>query len=165
MTRITGRGLSRPRVVGVEGLEPPTVGLEIRCSILLSYTPTLRQYDSDAAGAKSNCATAEIGKWKFENRICPGPAGAGRGPLRSSIRQACLSPVYYLQSTAFCILPTAQLFRFPWPRRERRYRQSLRQAPLGQLGRHAPPAPTPPVPWLFGRVPAASRRGASRARQ
>ena len=26
-------------VAGVEGLEPPTLGLEIRCSILLSYTP------------------------------------------------------------------------------------------------------------------------------
>ena len=26
-------------VAGVEGLEPPTHGLEIRCSILLSYTP------------------------------------------------------------------------------------------------------------------------------
>jgi hypothetical protein len=28
-------------MAGVEGLEPPTLGLEIRCSILLSYTPTL----------------------------------------------------------------------------------------------------------------------------
>ena len=27
------------KVAGVEGLEPPTLGLEIRCSILLSYTP------------------------------------------------------------------------------------------------------------------------------
>ena len=26
-------------VAGVEGLEPPTHGLEIRCSIRLSYTP------------------------------------------------------------------------------------------------------------------------------
>ena len=26
-------------MAGVEGLEPPTHGLEIRCSILLSYTP------------------------------------------------------------------------------------------------------------------------------
>ena len=26
-------------MAGVEGLEPPTLGLEIRCSILLSYTP------------------------------------------------------------------------------------------------------------------------------
>ena len=26
-------------VAGVEGLEPPTHGLEIRCSIHLSYTP------------------------------------------------------------------------------------------------------------------------------
>ena len=27
-------------VAGVEGLEPPTHGLEIRCSIHLSYTPS-----------------------------------------------------------------------------------------------------------------------------
>ena len=27
------------RMAGVEGLEPPTHGLEIRCSIRLSYTP------------------------------------------------------------------------------------------------------------------------------
>ncbi len=26
-------------LAGVEGLEPPTLGLEIRCSIHLSYTP------------------------------------------------------------------------------------------------------------------------------
>ena len=26
-------------MAGVEGLEPPTLGLEIRCSIRLSYTP------------------------------------------------------------------------------------------------------------------------------
>ena len=36
-------------MVGVEGLEPPTLGLEIRCSIQLSYTPTqtitIIQYD------------------------------------------------------------------------------------------------------------------------
>jgi hypothetical protein len=39
-------------VVGVEGLEPPTLGLEIRCSIQLSYTPTqtitIIQYDNFA---------------------------------------------------------------------------------------------------------------------
>ena len=29
-------------VAGVEGLEPPTHGLEIRCSIHLSYTPVAR---------------------------------------------------------------------------------------------------------------------------
>src|SRR5690242_11313112 len=29
------------RMAGVEGLEPPTLGLEIRCSILLSYTPSI----------------------------------------------------------------------------------------------------------------------------
>ena len=29
-------------MAGVEGLEPPTLGLEIRCSILLSYTPERR---------------------------------------------------------------------------------------------------------------------------
>ena len=28
-------------MAGVEGLEPPTLGLEIRCSIRLSYTPAL----------------------------------------------------------------------------------------------------------------------------
>ena len=28
------------KMAGVEGLEPPTLGLEIRCSIRLSYTPT-----------------------------------------------------------------------------------------------------------------------------
>ena len=31
-------------VVGVEGLEPTTLGLEIRCSIQLSYTPTLTYF-------------------------------------------------------------------------------------------------------------------------
>lgn len=30
---------SLKRMAGVEGLEPPTLGLEIRCSIRLSYTP------------------------------------------------------------------------------------------------------------------------------
>jgi hypothetical protein len=30
---------SLKRLAGVEGLEPPTLGLEIRCSIRLSYTP------------------------------------------------------------------------------------------------------------------------------
>ena len=29
------------RMAGVEGLEPPTLGLEIRCSIRLSYTPSI----------------------------------------------------------------------------------------------------------------------------
>jgi hypothetical protein len=29
------------RLAGVEGLEPPTLGLEIRCSIRLSYTPSI----------------------------------------------------------------------------------------------------------------------------
>jgi hypothetical protein len=29
----------RKKLAGVEGLEPPTLGLEIRCSIRLSYTP------------------------------------------------------------------------------------------------------------------------------
>ena len=28
-------------MAGVEGLEPPTLGLEIRCSIRLSYTPAM----------------------------------------------------------------------------------------------------------------------------
>jgi hypothetical protein len=31
-------------VAGVEGLEPPTLGLEIRCSIRLSYTPAINQH-------------------------------------------------------------------------------------------------------------------------
>ena len=31
-------------MAGVEGLEPPTHGLEIRCSILLSYTPKFLIY-------------------------------------------------------------------------------------------------------------------------
>jgi hypothetical protein len=34
-------------VAGVEGLEPPTLGLEIRCSILLSYTPTIGESRRD----------------------------------------------------------------------------------------------------------------------
>ena len=29
------------KLAGVEGLEPPTLGLEIRCSIRLSYTPVI----------------------------------------------------------------------------------------------------------------------------
>jgi hypothetical protein len=29
------------KLAGVEGLEPPTLGLEIQCSIQLSYTPEL----------------------------------------------------------------------------------------------------------------------------
>ncbi len=29
----------KKKLAGVEGLEPPTLGLEIRCSIRLSYTP------------------------------------------------------------------------------------------------------------------------------
>ena len=32
-------------LAGVEGLEPPTLGLEIRCSILLSYTPASNQHN------------------------------------------------------------------------------------------------------------------------
>ncbi len=32
-------------MAGVEGLEPPTLGLEIRCSILLSYTPSITYAD------------------------------------------------------------------------------------------------------------------------
>ncbi len=35
------RTLQYFRVAGVEGLEPPTLGLEIRCSIRLSYTPKM----------------------------------------------------------------------------------------------------------------------------
>ncbi len=31
-------------LAGVEGLEPPTLGLEIRCSIRLSYTPALTNW-------------------------------------------------------------------------------------------------------------------------
>ncbi len=39
--RQTPFGVSRPSImVGQEGLEPPTTGLEIRCSIQLSYCPT-----------------------------------------------------------------------------------------------------------------------------
>ena len=35
-----GQGQIIENMAGVEGLEPPTLGLEIRCSIQLSYTPT-----------------------------------------------------------------------------------------------------------------------------
>jgi hypothetical protein len=35
-------------MAGVEGLEPPTLGLEIRCSIRLSYTP-VRTYMTRAS--------------------------------------------------------------------------------------------------------------------
>gem|GEM_PF-3723155 len=41
---------SREKLVGVEGFEPPTVGLEIRCSILLSYTPFVVIADDRAFG-------------------------------------------------------------------------------------------------------------------
>ncbi len=41
-------------MAGVEGLEPPTLGLEIRCSIHLSYTPELLWHNSGARGSKSN---------------------------------------------------------------------------------------------------------------
>ena len=34
------RWFSSLKLVGQEGLEPPTTGLEIRCSIQLSYCPT-----------------------------------------------------------------------------------------------------------------------------
>ena len=34
------RWFSSLQLVGQEGLEPPTTGLEIRCSIQLSYCPT-----------------------------------------------------------------------------------------------------------------------------
>ena len=44
-------------MAGVEGLEPTTLGLEIRCSIHLSYTPALREHDSGAFGGKSNAPT------------------------------------------------------------------------------------------------------------
>ena len=37
-------------MAGVEGLEPPTLGLEIRCSILLSYTPKAATTSYHAAG-------------------------------------------------------------------------------------------------------------------
>jgi hypothetical protein len=36
--RTAGQG-QQVTLAGVEGLEPPTLGLEIRCSIRLSYTP------------------------------------------------------------------------------------------------------------------------------
>jgi hypothetical protein len=45
-------------MVGVEGFEPPAVGLEIRCSIQLSYTPALAQHDSHAPIGKSNAVFA-----------------------------------------------------------------------------------------------------------
>jgi hypothetical protein len=45
-------------MVGVEGLEPPAVGLEIRCSIQLSYTPASFGHDSGALGRKSNATSA-----------------------------------------------------------------------------------------------------------
>jgi hypothetical protein len=35
-------------LAGVEGLEPPTLGLEIRCSIHLSYTPVARPLPNDS---------------------------------------------------------------------------------------------------------------------
>ena len=42
------------KLAGVEGLEPPTLGLEIRCSIRLSYTP------EGAANAGHVCKTGDI---------------------------------------------------------------------------------------------------------
>ena len=43
------------RLAGVEGLEPPTLGLEIRCSIRLSYTPARIMAMIAAAHASVNC--------------------------------------------------------------------------------------------------------------
>ena len=41
-------------MAGVEGLEPPTLGLEIRCSIRLSYTParSKKYYHTLCAGGR-----------------------------------------------------------------------------------------------------------------
>ena len=44
-------------MAGVEGLEPPNLGLEIRCSILLSYTPEVLFDDSGRTLEQSNLRT------------------------------------------------------------------------------------------------------------
>ena len=36
-----GERLAEERLVGAAGIEPATLGLEIRCSIRLSYAPTM----------------------------------------------------------------------------------------------------------------------------
>jgi hypothetical protein len=43
-------------MAGVEGLEPPTLGLEIRCSILLSYTPSFT-YERQFPECSGNCSS------------------------------------------------------------------------------------------------------------
>jgi hypothetical protein len=58
-------------VVGVAGLEPATLGLEIRCSIQLSYTPqSLEFMIATRAGASQidSKQKLETGNWKLENR-------------------------------------------------------------------------------------------------
>ena len=49
-------------MAGVEGLEPPTLGLEIRCSIRLSYTP---------ASGQHHTKNRRFARLKFERRPLP----------------------------------------------------------------------------------------------
>ncbi len=69
-------------LAGVGRLELPTLGLEIRCSVLLSYTPKLYGHDSDRRGGKSNMWRLKkdwaLGRFK-PGRVTKIPPGWRRG--------------------------------------------------------------------------------------
>jgi hypothetical protein len=58
----------------VEGLEPPTLGLEIRCSIHLSYTPTIlsKYYHTVMCRKHGNASWGGVGE-----AVVDGEGGAG----------------------------------------------------------------------------------------
>ncbi len=67
-------------VAGVEGLEPPTLGLEIRCSIQLSYTPE-RTYTTQVFSAS---VVAPVSIW-----VSPSDAAYSTGfPKLTSLETA-----------------------------------------------------------------------------
>ena len=50
-------------VVGAAGIEPATVGLEIRCSIRLSYAPLEKIYHTDRGGVSARSAAGLRSRW------------------------------------------------------------------------------------------------------
>ena len=61
-------------MVGLEGIEPPTFGLGNRCSILLSYRPTLGLAGAGRSGAASSASLVIIRQRPF---ISKGILGSG----------------------------------------------------------------------------------------
>gem|GEM_PF-3427831 len=61
------------RMAGVEGLEPPTLGLEIRCSIRLSYTPSMLQkyYHTANSGQAPTHLGVASGRPPSTGRVAP----------------------------------------------------------------------------------------------